>query len=107
MDKHQIMEWAPFTIKEGVTKTELLEASKALQTDFLQNQKGFVRRELLIQSDHNYIDLVQWETMEAARDAMNNAKESPACFAYFSLMKEASQEQPEQGVFHYQVEASY
>ncbi|MEM9648830.1 MAG: hypothetical protein AAF969_10130 [Bacteroidota bacterium] len=54
----QVMKWAPFTIREGVSETELLEASKALQTDFLQNLKGFVRRELLIQVDRNYIDVV-------------------------------------------------
>lgn len=103
----QVMEWAPFTIKEGVTETELLEASKALQTDFLQNQEGFIRRELLIETDKTYIDLVFWKSMAAARNAMSEAKTSAACSAYFRLMNEADFEQPDQGVFHYQVCESY
>ncbi|SHG23533.1 hypothetical protein [Flagellimonas flava] len=106
-NNQQVMEWAPFTIKEDVSETELLEVSKALQTDFLQNLKGFVRRELLIEADRKYIDVVYWKNMDAARRAMDEAKKSPACFAYFSLMEEADNQQPNQGVFHYQIASSY
>ncbi|MEM9648831.1 MAG: hypothetical protein AAF969_10135 [Bacteroidota bacterium] len=45
--------------------------------------------------------------MEAARKAMDEAKKSSACFAYFSLMEEADNQQPDQGVFHYQIVSSY
>ena len=101
------MEWAPFTIKEGVTEIELLEASKALQTDFLKHQAGFIRRELLIKNDSSYIDLIFWRTMEDARNAVDKAKSSQACASYFQLMKDADPSEPDQGIFHYQVCESY
>ncbi|MCL6265578.1 hypothetical protein [Flagellimonas myxillae] len=108
MDKnHHILEWAPFTIKEGITEQELLQASKALQTDFLEKQSGFIRRELLVQSDRNYIDMVLWENMEAAHGVMEKVKDSAACSTYFALMEEADTSQPEQGVSHYQTYAQY
>ncbi|WP_420400063.1 hypothetical protein [Flagellimonas sp.] len=107
MNNHQILEWAPFTIKEGITEQQLLEASKALQTDFLEKQNGFIRRELLVQSDRNFIDTILWESMDAAREVMVKVQESQAFSNYFSLMEEADTSQPEQGVLHYQMYASY
>ena len=107
MNNHQILEWAPFTIKEGITEQQLLEASKVLQTDFLEKQNGFIRRELLVQSDRNFIDTILWESMDAARKVMDKIKDSEACANYFVLMEEVDTSQPEQGVLHYQMYASY
>lgn len=106
-NNHQILEWAPFTVKEGITEQQLLEASKALQTDFLEKQSGFIRRELLVQSNRSYIHMVLWENMESARGVMDKVKESEACSKYFGLMEEVDTAQPEQDVLHYQMYARY
>ncbi|PWL38548.1 hypothetical protein DKG77_09810 [Flagellimonas aquimarina] len=102
-----LLEWAPFTIKKGITEDDLMKASEALQKDFLQNQKGFVKRDLLEKFDRNYIDLVYWETIEDAKNALENAEKNPACLAYFKLMEEVDQSQPEQGVSHFEILRSY
>ncbi|UII79164.1 hypothetical protein [Flagellimonas sp. CMM7] len=103
----QLLEWAPFTIKEGVTEAELMQASEALQNDFLQNQKGFLKRDLLEKFDRNYIDLVYWETIEDAKTALGNAEKNLACQAYFELMEEADNSKSEQGVSHFEILRSY
>lgn len=105
--KNESLEWAPFTLKQGATEEHLLKASTVLQQDFLQHQKGFVRRELLKKSDREFIDMVYWETREDAKNAITNAEKSPACFAYFQLMEDADHTQPEAGVLHFEILSEY
>jgi len=82
----QILEWAPFRLKDGVTEAILLESSERLQRDFLAHQEGFVRRELIKGAEGAYIDLVWWGSFAASQAAMKNAAGSPACRGYAALM---------------------
>jgi hypothetical protein len=66
MNKNGVIEWAPFTLVEGIDEAKLLQASQALQADFLSQQKGFLRRELLKGKDNAWVDLIYWESPEAA-----------------------------------------
>jgi heme-degrading monooxygenase HmoA len=80
-------EWAEFTLKPYATDAGLLEASAAMQRDFLDQQPGFISRQLLKLADRHYADLVTWRSQEAAHEAMGNAKHFAACGAYFGLMQ--------------------
>jgi hypothetical protein len=95
-----VIEWAPFRMKPGVDETALLRSSEELQMQFLAKQRGFIRRELLRGGDGNYVDLVWWDSMDAAQAAMKAAAESPACNAYFSLMS-LNESDPSAGVLHF------
>jgi heme-degrading monooxygenase HmoA len=75
-----VVEWAPFQIAEGTDETKLLRASEALQSEFLSKQKGFLRRELLHGPGQQWVDLVYWESREAAEVAAQNAANSPVCY---------------------------
>ena len=81
-----VVEWAPFRLAEGARAAGLLEASEALQRDFLQHQPGFVRRELLRDEAGRWVDLVVWNDHSSAMAAMRAAEASPVCQAYFHLM---------------------
>jgi hypothetical protein len=107
MKNQEIIEWAPFTLKEGFDEERLIEASNALQKDFLAAQPGYVSRELLKISDRQYVDMVRWESKELAEKAMTHAMESPACALYFQLMEMENIENPENGVTHLEVAATY
>lgn len=85
-----VIEWAPFRLREGVTDAELLEASAAIQRDFLDRQPGFLRRELARSDDGIWSDVVHWSDAAAARAAMDTAASSPACHRYFHLMAGAN-----------------
>lgn len=81
-----VIEWAPFRLRDGVCETELLEASSAIQREFLYRQPGFVRRELARSDDGLWTDVVHWASGEMAQAALAAAPSSAACRGYFQLM---------------------
>ena len=96
-----VIEWAPFRLADGVSESELLRASDALQTGFLANQPGFLRRDLLRGSDGQWVDLVFWADAASAARIMQIAMESPTCLEYFRLMAGADNPDPAAGVLHF------
>ncbi|NOU20080.1 MAG: hypothetical protein HOO91_21190 [Bacteroidales bacterium] len=105
--KGQVVELAPFILKNGVTEVSLLDASETLQKEFLVKQTGFIKRELVKKLTGEYIDIVYWTSQENADRASQNAMNSPVCFAYFHLMKEADQNDPNAGVSHFVIINEY
>ena len=101
------IEWAPFKLANGVDEATLLRASDALQEGFLAKPPGFVRRDLLKGEDGQWVDLVHWETSDAAAQAMEQAMRSPACSEYFSLMVGVSQADPGGDLRHFEMKKSY
>ena len=83
---NQIIEWAEFELKENITEENLLKVSQTLQTEFLDKQAGFMKRELLHKGGKKWVDLVHWESLEKANLAMENAIKSETCMNYFHLM---------------------
>ena len=96
-----VIEWAPFRLADGVSETELLGASDALQAGFLANQPGFLRRDLLRGPDGQWVDLVYWADAASAERAMPIAMESSVCLEYFRFMASAPDANPEAGVLHF------
>ncbi|MEW6681905.1 MAG: hypothetical protein AB1451_03150 [Nitrospirota bacterium] len=107
IDRGQVVEWAPFELADGASEADLLKASAALQSDFLDRQPGFVRRELLKGKDGKWVDLVYWSNREAAERAVQEAAASPACHRYFQLMREADHADPGAGVVHLERAMTY
>lgn len=100
MTPNMIVEWAPFELAEGFDEKMLLQASKALQKDFLSKQKGFIRRELLRGKGKQWVDLVYWQSRDDAEQAVKNAAESAVCRNYFQCMLAADHDDPGAGVLH-------
>lgn len=80
-------EWAEFALQPHATEHTLLEASAAMQREFLDHQPGFIARQTLKLHGGRYADLVTWHSAEAAHAAMEKAMSAPACGAYFALMQ--------------------
>ena len=102
-----VVEWAPFRVKAGVDDATLLDASEALQRDFLASQPGFVKRELLRGADGQWVDLVYWRDEASANAIMSAIADSAACQAYFHLMEGADSADPAAGVLHLHRVRSY
>lgn len=83
----QSIEWAPFKSRPDVTESAIVAASNKMQAGFLNEQPGFLRRELLKLGAGDFVDLVWWESRAAAETAMQAAGSSAACADYFSLMQ--------------------
>lgn len=103
----QVVEWAPYRLKTGVTEAELFKAAEELQRDFLAKQPGYIRRELVKGDDGTFIDIVWWTSRRTAEEAVANAASSASCRRYFALMQEADDAQPGAGVMHFQSLRSY
>ena len=103
----QTIEWAPFRMRAGVTEAELLEAASAIQGEFLEQQDGFVRRELLRGAGDTWCDLLYWRDAEAAQRAMEAAMQNPACARYFGMMQGVDHEDPGAGLLHFEVRRSF
>lgn len=107
----QSIEWAPFKLRPGVAEMALIEASNRMQAGFLDKQAGFLRRELLKVNAGNFVDLVWWDSRDAADAAIRQAGESQACGQYFALMQFDAQAAGEteacSGVTHLSPVASY
>jgi hypothetical protein len=96
-----VLEWAPFELKPGVAEADLLAASDALQTEFLEQQPGFIRRELLRGKDRQWVDTVYWRSLEAAEAASRLVMDSPVCLRYFELMIMPENDDPNAGISHF------
>jgi hypothetical protein len=75
---------AQFKLKVGVDEQTLLKASIDFETDFVQKQKGIIKRMLLKNTDGSYADLVFFESKEDADRVLQVEQTSPE---FFSLME--------------------
>ncbi len=101
------IEWAPFTLVEGVDEATLIAASDVLQTEFLSQQPGFIKRELLKGHNNQWVDIVYWNSRAEAEQAARNAANSPVCYKYFALMVGADHDDPNAGVLHFEQVKTY
>lgn len=104
--KNQVIELAPIKLAEGATEAQLVEASTAFQTAFLETQDGFVRRDFVRKSDGTYMDIIQWESRDYAEAVFEKAKMSDVAARYFGLM-EFDLETMDEGVEHCALLASF
>lgn len=105
--KAMVIEFAPFSIKDGVTETMLIEASHLLQAEFAEKQRGFISRQLVKKSSKEYIDIVYWESQADADSAAFRAMNSTACSQYFQLMENADISDPSAGISHFKIVKDY
>ena len=102
----EIVEWAPFTIKKGVSNEKLRRAAQSVEVGFLAKQEGYIKRSLLKGTDGQWVDIVYWESKELANAASLKAYESPVCFEYFSLMQNMDHSEVS-NVQHYEIVKSW
>lgn len=93
------VEWAPFELAEHINEQQLLDAADQIEREFLQQQYGYIRRELLRGKNGKWVDLIYWSTEESAALAAQAANDSEACMNYFSLM--SGVEASEAGIAHF------
>ncbi len=85
------IEFAHFTLAEGLDETTLFAAADSLQKEFLSRQKGFIKRDLVRLADGKWADIIHWESRESVDQAMQSAPENPAALRYFQLMADTGE----------------
>jgi hypothetical protein len=102
MASNEVVEWAPFQLKPGISDEKLILAAQYVEDGFLKKQPGYIKRALLKGKKGQWVDIVYWKSEEQANLAASKAYESPICFEYFSLMKGAEQAEVSQ-VQHFNI----
>ncbi len=77
---------APIKLAAGKTEADLLAASDRFQEEFVSNQPGVLRRELVRKAAGEYIDIVQFQSSEDVEDVTDKEKTSTVCQAFFAVM---------------------
>ena len=80
------IEWAPFVKATNVTDEQLVAAANTVNSNFLASQKGFIKRELIKKNEHEYADVVYWQTKPDAVTAGEKVNTCIECNEYFKLM---------------------
>lgn len=93
---------APIELKEGVDENTPLEASDAFQINFVNMQKGIIKRELLKGKTGNYADLVFFESKEDADRVAKIEETSEECLEFFKIMKAQDESRPDGGILSFE-----
>lgn len=78
----RVVEVVRYTLTAGVSREQHLEAGRAI-VPFLCAQPGFVRRVHSEGEDGLWIDFVEWESLEQARQAAERGMQEPSLAAFF------------------------
>lgn len=85
----KVVEFVSFKLKEGVSERRLLAASDEFNENFPSLQKGYVSRRFIKEGD-DWADLVLWETMEDAMNAVKAVEKSPAAESYDACIEQSA-----------------
>lgn len=81
-----VVELAIFKLKEGVSREQLLATVDAV-SEWARAQPGFVSRDLTYSAEGDtWIDVVWWDSADAAHAAADAAMTSESCAPMFGLI---------------------
>lgn len=84
-----IIETVLFKLQADTSSETFVQAAHAMET-WLKQQPGFVRRRLSSTDDHQWIDHIEWHTLEAAQQAANKLGKEPQLQPFMALIDESS-----------------
>ncbi|MCL2116400.1 MAG: hypothetical protein FWH29_09285 [Methanobrevibacter sp.] len=96
-----VVEFVTFKLKKGASEPDFLLVSDKFNHEFLAKQKGYISRNLLVDGEI-WADLVFWETMEDAKNAVKAFRKSEAAKEYMSFLNG-----PSCKLLHLSVKKSY
>ena len=82
-----IAEVVLFNIKPNVDEADFIQAVEHMQPD-VERMAGFIDRTLLKNADGQWMDLLHWETLEAAHTAAEIILNLESCHMFLSMIDE-------------------
>jgi hypothetical protein len=80
------VEVSQFRLVPGANDQAFLDAAEKTQTGFLEEQEGFVGRDLLRTDDGSWMDIVRFQSAEAAQAAFERFAGHPSVKAFESML---------------------
>jgi len=86
----KVLEIVSYSLTDNQKENEFLQASEKVQAEVMPSTKGFIGRKVLKNADGRFCDIVMWENMEDAQNAMKAVMQSETCLAMFAFIKQDS-----------------
>lgn len=74
--KTGIVEITTFKLNQGVAEKDFIQLASEMQKDFLEKQRGFIKRTLTVSPDSTWTDLVFWQDQQSVERTMQIAEKS-------------------------------
>jgi hypothetical protein len=87
MEKATVIEMVLFKTKAGFN-TEDAQREIATLNSFLANQPGFISRKTGMSDDGQYLDIVLWKDLNAAKTATDKAMQDPNTTKIFGIIEQ-------------------
>lgn len=88
MSNQPVLEVVLFRTKEGITNTAFLREAAVVQA-WIEQQPGFVHRELLKTSDNQWLDTVRWISLDLADQAAAKIMDEDHCQPFLAMIDES------------------
>lgn len=79
------VELTSFKLIEGADEAKFIEAANQMQSTFLNEQEGFVKR-TLVKGENGWTDIVYWKSPQAMQNAMKKAEASPEVAPFMQMI---------------------
>jgi len=88
-----------FQLKETITDADFLKEAAVTQA-WVEQQEGYISRELLKTEDGQWIDTVRWTALEHAENAAAEMMQTEHCMPFMSMIDETQMQ-----MWHFQAQA--
>lgn len=95
-----IIECVLFKLNDGVTKEEFISAAEK-SNQFVASQPGFVTRRLSCSEEGQWLDHIEWQSMESAKNAAEKIGSDESALPFISLI-----DGPSVSMFHLGLEVA-
>lgn len=77
-----------YELAEGISEEHLLKVAQEVHESWMKKQKGFISWEITKDAAGNLIDIVSWESRQAAKEAEKDMGNIPNSGKWFACYKE-------------------
>jgi hypothetical protein len=81
----KVLEIAIFKLQAGISDAAVLQASEALMPA-LRRMEGYIKRELVKGDDGEWVDIVHWQSLDAAQRAADTIMSEPSAEAFMQMI---------------------
>lgn len=79
------VELTSFKLIEGVDEDKFIEVANKMQSSFLNDQEGFVKR-TLVKGENGWTDIVYWKNHQSMQNAMKKAESSAEVAPFMQMI---------------------
>ncbi len=81
-----VVETVTFRLASDTDEDDFLRADRAMQTEFIPNLPGFLRRTTARSDDGEWLVVTLWQSQPQALEGERLADSSPVCRRFFDLV---------------------